>query len=296
MGPLLVGPKTKGCMRATVVLAVLCGGAAMAAPSSGSPSAGKPRLFVTALVSQGVTETEAAAVGDAIVDALSGRGLFEVVSTRDVQTLLGAERQKQLLGVCEGDAQTCVTTAAQAITARFILSGQLSRVGAAYQLNLQMLDTEKGQSVARSMRLASDVKALVAQVPYAAAEATGSPLPPPPSRVLPSVLIAAGSAAALAGAIFGMLALSRQAVLNDELCPSGAGATRCDGVSLRPREYYLEQNQQLSVQKSVSLGLLLGGAAVAIVGAVLMPRGDFGPNVRAQLVLHGNGLALVGGF
>ena len=132
-----------------------------------------PRLAVTDLIAQTATAEEALAITDAVVSALSNRKLFQVVSSRDLQTLLGAERQKQLLGVCDANPEACASDVGNAAVARFVLSGQLARVGSAYQLSLQMVDTQKSQTVARSTRLAGDLETLRTLVPYAAAEATG---------------------------------------------------------------------------------------------------------------------------
>jgi hypothetical protein len=263
-------------------------------PAEPPRAAEKPRLLVTNLSAQGVTLEEAQAFTDAVVQTLSQRGLFDIVSSKDLETALGAERQRQLLGVCERDPSACAHDVGQAVTAPFVLSGQLSKLGSAYQLSLQMVDTTKGASLARSIRLAKDLETLRAQVPYLAAEATGSPLPPPPSKVLPLSLIAAGGAAFVAGAVLGMLALSRESVLNDELCPAGATAlTRCSGVSLRPRDYYLQQNDSIGAQKTAALALLLGGATAAVLGIVLWPK-DVGP--RLALLPSFNGFALAGLF
>jgi hypothetical protein len=257
-----------------------------------APPPDRPRLFVSTLAQQGVPLEEAQALTDAVVATLSQRGLFQIVSTKDLETALGAERQRQLLGVCEADPAACAQGVAQAVTARFVLSGQLSRLGSAYQLSLQMVDTQKGQPVARSLRLAGDIQALRALVPYVAAEATGSPLPPPPSKVLPMTLVALGSAALVTGAVLGMLALSRQEVINDELCPGGDVAlVRCSGVSLRPRDYYVQQDAALSTQKTAALALLVAGAAVAVVGVLFWPK-DTGPHLA--LVPSPNGLGLAG--
>jgi TolB-like protein len=261
-----------------------------------TPAPDKPRLFVSALTAQGVEPELARGMTDAVADALSVRGLFHVITTKDLETLLGVERQKQLLGVCASDAAACSQSAADAVTARFVLSGQLSKLGSVYQLSLQMVDTEKGQPVARSLRLSDDLGKLQALVPYAAAEATGSPRPPPPSKVLPISLVAAGGAAFLAGAVLGMLALSRQAVVNEELCPSGAPAIgRCDGVALRPRDYYLAQEASIGTQKSVALALLLGGATLAVLGLVLWPASDT-QGVRVSFLPSLTGLAVAGAF
>lgn len=256
----------------------------------------KPRLFVATLSAQGVEPELARAMTDAVVDALATRGLFDVVATKDLETLLGAERQKQLLGVCETDPTACSQGAADAITARFVLSGQLSKLGTVYQLSLQMVDTQLNQPVGRTLRLSDDIAKLGKLVPYAAAEATGSPLPPPPSKVVPIILITAGSGTFLAGAVLGMLALSRQAVVNDELCPTGVSDfSRCGGVSLRPREYYVQQDRDIGIQKTVSLMLLLGGATLAVLGIVLWPPADT-QGVRVSLLPSLGGLSLAGAW
>jgi hypothetical protein len=254
----------------------------------------KPRLFVSSVSAVGVDAQDASFFTDAIADTLAKRGLFEVITTKDLESILGAERQRQLLGICEKDPTACSQGAADAVTARFVLSGQLSRLGSAYQLTLQMVDTQKGQPVARALRLSNDVQSLRVLVPYIAAEATGSPLPPPPSKVLPIALISAGAAAFLSGAVLGMLALSRQTAVNEELCPTGAQAlTRCDGVALRPREFYLSQDAAIGTQKSLALALLIAGAAVGIVGVLLWPA-DTG--VRVAMVPSSTGLAVVGAW
>ncbi len=257
---------------------------------------GRPRLAVTDLVAQGTKPEEAAAITDAVVQSLAGRRLFDVVSGRDVEALISAERRKQLLGVCESSPEQCAADVASASLARFVLSGQLAKVGSAYQLSLQMVDTQKSQTVSRATRLAGDLETLRSVVPYAAAEATGSPLPPPPSRVLPITLMAVGGGTFFAGGVVGLLALSRQSLLNDELCPAGAVAgQRCTGVNLHPREFYVQRDAELSTQKALSVGLMLGGAALLGVGLWLMPPAERA-GVAAFVVPQPNGVAVVGTF
>lgn len=253
---------------------------------------GKPRLLVSDLIAQGSSAEEAAAITDAVVSTLSQRGLFRVVSNKDLQAILGAERQRQILGVCAQDERACASGLGEAAGARFVLTGALSRLGSTFQLSLQMLDTVKGQPVARSTRLAGDLEVLRAQVPYAAAEATGSPLPPPPSRVLQYAMVATGSGLFIAGGFTGMLTLSRQNVLNDELCPGRPVGDQCRGTNLRPREYYLAQDRQLASQRTVAIALAAGGALLTGLGLYLMPPSEVGP--RMSLMPSGSGLAVVG--
>lgn len=257
----------------------------------------KPRIFVAEVTGQGVPPEQASPFTDAVVAALQVRSLFEVVSARDVQTALGAERQKSLMGLCETDAAACSHEASTALLARFVLSGQLARIGSAWQLTLQLVDTTKGQSVSRSTKLASDVQTLRDLVPWAAAEATGSPLPPPPSRVLPVTLAAAGGATMLAGGAVALLAASRVQQLNDELCPGGVPLDgRCGGATLRDRAFYVQQDQALRAQSWLGAGLVVAGAALLGAGLWLLPPADAMGRGGVALVPTGPGLAVVGGF
>lgn len=257
----------------------------------------KPRLIVNDFVALQATPEEAAALSDAVATYLTGRGLFEVVTPRDVQALLGAERQKQLMGACTDDSLACSLDLTKLVSARFLLTGQLAKVGSAYQLTLQLVDTQRAQAMSRSSKLAGSLEALRALVPYAASEATGSPLPPPPSRVLPITLIGVGGATLLSGGAVGLLALSKEAQLNDELCPTGLPADgRCAGVNLRSRSFYVAQQDALTVQKVLSVSLVAAGAVMLGFGIWLLPPDDARTRISARVVPMGDGFALVGGF
>lgn len=279
----------------TLVLAVLLSLPALGAESAESEK--KPRLVVNELTALRVAPEEAQAITDAVVTYLSARGLFEVLGTRDIQTILGAERQKSLLGACGEDSLACSVDFSKLLSARFVLSGQLARVGSAYQLTLQLVDTERAQTASRSSKLASSLEEIRALVPYAASEATGSPLPPPPSRVLPITLLATGGATLLSGGVVGLLALSKESQLNDELCPSGPQTDgRCAGINLRDRTFYVEQERSLVIQKAVSIGLMTAGALMVVFGVWLLPPDDARTRISARVLPSLNGLVLTGGF
>ncbi len=257
----------------------------------------KPRLVITELVALRVAPEESSALTDAVVTYLSSRGLFEVVGPRDVQTLLGAERQRQLVGACGEDSLACSLDLSKLVAARFVLSGQLARVGSAYQLTLQLVDTERSQTSSRSSKLAGSLEAIRDLVPYAASEATGSPLPPPPSRVLPITLLGVGGATLLSGGVVGLLALSKQGQLNDELCPGGPQPDgRCAGVNLRDHDFYVAQQKDLTVQKALGVGLMAAGAVMVGLGVWLMPAEDARTRISARIVPGLDGVVLVGGF
>lgn len=262
------------------------------APPAPQPDA-RPRLLVSDLAAQGVPAEEAAAFTEALVQEFTARGLFEVRSSRDVAAFVSAERQRQMLGACvdaRGTAdERCAGELGDTLGARYVLTGALSRVGSAYELSLQVLDTVRGRLVARSTRLARDVTTLRLLLPWAAAEASGSPLPPPKSRVLPYSLMAGGGAAFVAGGFWGLQALSRQRVLNDELCPGEAGA--CEGSGLRPLAEYRAENDRIGRDKTVALGLMAVGAGLAGLGVYLLPPPEGGPRVAFVPTARGIGFA-----
>ncbi len=278
-------------MRAT--LGLLMGlWALVASAAEGKPPEDKPRLLVADLTAQGASAEEAAALTDALVQTLSERGLFQVLSRKDLQTVLSSERQRQMQGACDEDPSRCATDIGSLLQARYVMTGSLSRLGSTYELSLQMLDTVKGQPLGRSTRLAKKVETLRQLMPWAAAEASGAPLPPSASRVLPYSLVAGGGAALMGGGVYGLIALSRQKVLNDELCPARDEQGNCTPANLRKLSSYQQENQRLGRDKTVSLMLMGAGAALVGAGLWLMPPPEGGP--RVALVPSGQGMAVVG--
>lgn len=256
----------------------------LSAALAGAPE--KPRLAVLDIQAVGASKDDAVALTDAVTAELSRRAFFDIISSRDIQTLLGVERQKQLFG-CD-ESSSCMAELANALGSRFVLSGTLTRLGDALQLSLQMLDSVKGQPVGRSVRLASDAGTLAKQLPWALAEATATPLPPPPSKVLPWTLVGVGAATLVSGAVMAVDGLSKESTLRADLAqPAETGVfhTLAD---------YRAQARGIGFEKSLSLGLLLGGAALLTTGILLFPASEGA--ARVALVPGANGLAIVGGF
>ena len=96
----------------------------------------------------------------------------------------------------------------------------------------------------------------------------------------------------MGGGVYGLIALSRQKVLNDELCPARDGQGNCTPAALRELSYYQQENDRLGRDKTVSLLLMGAGAALVGAGLWLMPPPEGGP--RVALVPAGQGMAVVG--
>ena len=96
--------------------------------------------------------------------------------------------------------------------------------------------------------------------------------------------------------MYGLIALSRQKVLNDELCPEGppegSGDGTCEGRNLRELDYYRSENDRLARDKTLSLVTMAAGAGLIAAGFYLMPPPEGGP--RIALVPMGRGFALAG--
>ena len=246
-------------------------------------AADKPKLAVLDVQPVGVEPEKAVALGEAITQELSHRGFFEVMSASDIRTLLGVERQKQLLGC--GDS-SCTAELSGALGARFVLQSTLTKLGDSYQLSLQMLDSSKAQTVARSVRLSRDIKQLASVLPWALAEATATPLPPPPSRALPWTLIGAGAVVFAGGGIIAIDGFSRERALKAEL-------KETTGV-FKPLDVYSEEIDVINRNKAVGLTMGGVGAALVAVGVLLYPKDTGGSAVA--LLPTGNGFLFAGVF
>ncbi|MDX2014974.1 MAG: hypothetical protein SFW67_32560 [Myxococcaceae bacterium] len=220
----------------------------------------KPKLVVLS-IDANVDPATRAGFDDAIAATVAKTGAFDVVSSREVQVLLGIERQKQLLG-CSNDSSSCLAELSGALGARFVLSGALAPLGGTWQLSLQMQDTVKSLTVGRSSRLAKNLDGLRAVLPFAVAEVTGTPPPAPPSKIGPLAMVAGGALLAAIGGTVLFDALTEAAAIRRELEFGSAPRTR---VSYLDDETWLQRQANLGV-----LGLALGGAVLA-AGIILWP-------------------------
>lgn len=223
--------------------------------------------------------------------ALRDRGLT-VITAQDISALLGVERQKQLLG-CGDEASSCMAEIASALGAPYVMSGSLTKLEGIFQLNLQVMDSGKARTIGRATKIARDFEGLRALIPWAVAEACGTPLPPAPSRVLPVTLIATGGAAFIGGGVLGLIALNAEATTLGELrADDGTSAVTLN----QDAAVYRERLAQTALQRTLALTALLSGAALVGLGVFLMPPEAPQPGVRAILVPTLTGAAVSGVF
>ncbi|MBL8951033.1 MAG: hypothetical protein JNK82_09670 [Myxococcaceae bacterium] len=264
----------------------------VAAVLAADAAAVKPKLLVLDVQAVGGADAALAqAVTQSVVNEAEARGFYQVLSSRDIASMLGVERQKQLMG-CGDDSSNCMIELSGALNARYVLGGNVTKFGDALQLNLQLFDNQKSVVVHRATRLAKSESELRTQVLYAVADATGTPLPPPPSKVLPISLIAAGSAAVLFGAVLGVVTLTTEAQMGAEIQQG-----QMFPQVLKSYEYYQGERSKHGTQRLVSLVSMLAGAVLVVGGIVLFPPDVVqSSQVKVALGLTTNGFAVTGRF
>ncbi|MBE4748898.1 hypothetical protein G4177_12075 [Corallococcus sp. ZKHCc1 1396] len=91
-----------------------------------------------------------------IASRLATSPLLRVLSQRDIQTMLDAERQPRLSGESRCEQDDCFRELSSVTGARYILTGRLDRFGGQYLLTASLVDTREGRSLARPSAEASD--------------------------------------------------------------------------------------------------------------------------------------------
>lgn len=89
-------------------------------------------------------------VGEAFLDRfatqLTAEGL-KVTTAKDIATVLGMERQKQLLG-CSDDATSCLAELAGALGVDALITGSVVKVGTGFTVTLRAVAAQSGTAIA----------------------------------------------------------------------------------------------------------------------------------------------------
>ena len=142
---------------------------------------------------------DANAFTDVVVAATASVPEWKVISSADIATMLGVERQNQLLG-CNEDSSACVAELANALGSEFVMAGSVGRVGDNYLVTTKLISGAKGAVVGRATIQTTSVNGLLeacwksaqqtldaygASLPGAEAKAWSErPKPVPPASVV----------------------------------------------------------------------------------------------------------------
>lgn len=95
--------------------------------------------------STGVDAPLVAAWQDRFVSRVSGPGV-RITTSRDIQTMLGLERQRELLG-CSIEGTSCLAELAGALGVELLLTGSIVKSDSGYLASIRVLKTQNGESV-----------------------------------------------------------------------------------------------------------------------------------------------------
>ncbi len=100
----------------------------------------KPGLMVLDPDAKGASAVEVAVVATAVANGARDLDTFEVMTANDVRTMLGVERQRQLMGSSADSANL-----AESLGARYVISSTATKAGTALEVDLRLLDTANGK-------------------------------------------------------------------------------------------------------------------------------------------------------
>lgn len=209
------------------------------------------KVAATGFQATGVDVRVAEAWVERFADVMA-RGGVKVTTQRDVQQLLGLERQKQLLG-CAEDSSSCLAELAGALGVDAVLSGSVAKSGSGFLVTLKVLRVSDASVWASASDRLRDEDALQDFLDETArrfaATLSGATSPRPALiRWLPAI---GGLVAGAAGATFFVLSKQDAATLGSGASTPGVAIT---GVAARGRTFE-------------ALGLTLIGVGVAGIGA-----------------------------
>jgi hypothetical protein len=237
----------------------------------------------------GVDPTLGAVFQERFVSRL-GSPELRVTSQRDIQQVLGLERQKQLLG-CTGESSSCLAELAGALGVDLVLSGSVARSESGYIASIRVIRADDGQLVASpNVRtktegafldwLDATADSLRATILQKLRGQSGAPVEVaavtrPPVIITRWIPAMVGGAAVIVGGVFFGLAVRNYFGLLNYQVPGPAGP---NGPSIQ------QLTQQGTLYQTVGL-LTLGLGAAAIAASVLWNALAPTSPVRVSLVL-----------
>lgn len=148
-------------LRSSLIAAVLL----MSVAASAQPAADKPKLMFLGL-SPGprVSAEDASVIGNALQSEVTALDAYSVTGQSEIRTLLGLERQRELLG-CADDAtrEACYAEIGGALNAERAISGDVQRVADVLVLTASLVDLKSAKVLSRETLQGASLQALLDQ-------------------------------------------------------------------------------------------------------------------------------------
>ncbi|MGC4117264.1 MAG: hypothetical protein QM765_22430 [Myxococcales bacterium] len=175
----MLGPST---LR-VAVLCVLAGFVLAASPALAAERPKLPRVAVLDIKATGAIDSKSVAALSAMIASEAARYPLKTFAGSDLQSLMGFEKQKQLMGCSDG---SCLAEVGGALGVDYLLASEVGEFGGRWLLTVSLLDTKKAVALQRSTRTAQGQGGLVDQVSAAVHDVV---------MAIPSVLATRGTAA-----------------------------------------------------------------------------------------------------
>jgi TolB-like protein len=162
-------------------------------------AAAPPKLAVLQVVNgEGVPQSTAAAITEAVVAEVRKQSRAEVITQREISSILSLEKQKAMLG-CETDA--CMAELGGALGADRLVAGDMAKLGESFLLHLRVVDVRKVRVTAQADRRlrGGTIDDVLDVLPAMVGELFPTPTPTP-TATAPATPAAAIPVAATAGA------------------------------------------------------------------------------------------------
>lgn len=212
------------------------------------------RVVCPQFSASGIADDAAAALLGRFAGQLARPGRIEVLTHRDLQELLGFERQKALLG-CSSESSSCMAELGSALGADVMVSGTITQVGTRYIASLRALKMADGTAIYAESTRTENLDGVSDWID-AQAQAMASALAPPTRQASVSWAPWAFVGVGAAGAIAGTLLLG--------LAAADANTLRNPGPMTQ-----LESVAQAGAAKQLSGALALGAGVLTVVGALV---------------------------
>ncbi len=248
----------------------------------------RPRMVVLGIKSvEPSTKAAADSLTEVLTRDLAALKRFEVLGETELGSLIGYDRQRQLLG-CKDES--CMAELAGAFGAEFLLLGHLGLVGKTYTLDLKVADVKKSQIAGRDGALVANLDELIGAgrqvLVRALNQMPGSeplPVPEPTAAVshsaesrsssAPWIVAGVGGAALLGGGLLTGLTVAGKSNLTYPQADARASAgVILAGAGLATLAAGLiwgavSPSSPASASPSVTLGLTPGGASLVAAGS-----------------------------
>lgn len=260
------------------------------------------KLGATDFPPAGISDEQARFFGEHLAVKLAGEEGIVITTPKDIASILGAERQKALLG-CADDTSSCMIELAGALGVEALVTGQVAKVGQSYQLNVKILAADRPDALfVYASDLLPNEEAVVRElnrVAARAAQALFEKLRPAQQRPAGG-LAAAGPARPLHPLLPSALGIVAAGVGGGLLIGSGVEYARLsepgNWSSIAPDTFRNDvKNAQTAQEVGIALAAVGGAAIVAgLIWFFATPPGA--PVVTATVGPNGASVGVVGVF